>query len=429
MLSLWNSRRGKRALLALPALATLACSDLTNLEQEDPSQILARDAYAPQNAQLLVNGAIGDFECAFHRYVVAAGLLGDELVNAFPHTANYDYDRRTHPTTGVYGTAGCGSAQQPGVYTPLSVARASSDAIVGLLEGWNDAEVPNRQRLIGQSAAYAGYSLLLLGEGMCSAALNGGPELNKTQLWQEARARFDKTIAAATAPNDATTLNFARLGRARTLLNLGDLAAAATDAAQIPANFVVNALAADGTGARRQNMVFIHIIQSSFSSVDPTFENVTFEGVRDPRVDVVNTGRIGGDNRTPLRQARKYASAAAPIPIARTAEAQLIVAEQRIATGDLVGAVAIINALHRAVGIPEYDGTGKTAAEVRAQVLEERRRELFLEGQRLGDMNRYNLPLIPAVGTPFPAGGSYGDQRCFPLPDVERNNNPNIPNN
>ena len=30
------------------------------------------------------------------------------------------------------------------------------------------------------------------------------------------------------------------------------------------------------------------------------------------------------------------------------------------------------------------------------------------------------------MGTDTIGGGTYGDQRCFPLPDIERNNNPNI---
>lgn len=43
-------------------------------------------------------------------------------------------------------------------------------------------------------------------------------------------------------------------------------------------------------------------------------------------------------------------------------------------------------------------------------------------------MIRYGLPPFPAPGTPFPiAGGFFGDQVCFPLPAVERLNNPNIP--
>jgi starch-binding outer membrane protein, SusD/RagB family len=63
-----------------------------------------------------------------------------------------------------------------------------------------------------------------------------------------------------------------------------------------------------------------------------------------------------------------------------------------------------------------------------AQLVEERRRELFLEGRRLWDVRRLDLPLVPAPGEPYEiGGGEYGAQRCFPLPDVERNNNPNIP--
>ena len=33
----------------------------------------------------------------------------------------------------------------------------------------------------------------------------------------------------------------------------------------------------------------------------------------------------------------------------------------------------------------------------------------------------------PAPGAPYPqGGGTFGDMRCFPLPAIERNNNPNI---
>ena len=60
------------------------------------------------------------------------------------------------------------------------------------------------------------------------------------------------------------------------------------------------------------------------------------------------------------------------------------------------------------------------------QVIEERRRELWLEGQRFFDIRRLNLELEPAPGEPYRHGGFYGDTRCLPLPDVERRNNPNI---
>jgi hypothetical protein len=443
----WMRRSLRCAVAVFPlAVVMIACDDLTNLEQENPSQILANDAYVPRNAALLVNGSIGDFECAFFRYTTAAGLLGDELVNAFANTTTDHYDRRSHPLTGSYA-GDCGGAQNPGVYTSLSVARASADTVLARLQEWTDAEMPtgvNRTQLIGQAAAYAGYSLILLGEGMCSAAINVGPELTPEQLFGEAQTRFNTAITAATTANDTITLRLARLGLARSLMNLAfvdtptnpndpDLtlvAQAGALAAQIPAGFAVNAVAlATGTN-RQQNIVFAHsggTGSTNFSSVDATFDSLRFGGVLDPRVPVLNTGVVGADNQTIVRQQRKYASLGSPIPFARSTEARLIEAEAKALANDLDGAVTIINALHTAAGIPAYDGTGKTQAEVLAQVREERRRELFLEGHRLGDMRRLNLPLIPAVGATFPRGGIYGDQRCFPLPAVERNNNPNIP--
>src|SRR6185436_11816496 len=100
-------------------------------------------------------------------------------------------------------------------------ARASGDTVAAKLRGWTDAEVPagvSRVKLIGQAAAYTGYSILLLGESMCSAAINIGPELTPAQLFAEAKMRFDSAVVAATAANDPPTLNLALLGRARTLL-------------------------------------------------------------------------------------------------------------------------------------------------------------------------------------------------------------------
>jgi hypothetical protein len=63
---------------------------------------------------------------------------------------------------------------------------------------------------------------------------------------------------------------------------------------------------------------------------------------------------------------------------------------------------------------------------VKAQIPEERRRELFLESHRMCDTIRCNLPLVPAAGATFHAGGTYGNQKCLPLPDIERLNNPNL---
>jgi O-6-methylguanine DNA methyltransferase len=158
------SSRARRSPLAACAYAALslvllACGDIFSLKQENPGQLSTETLYVPANAQLLTNGAIADFECAFARYVVGSGLLMDELITAIANTANYDYERRTIQSNAAgYGTNTCGGTnQQPGIYTNLSIARAVADTAMAKMEGWTDAEVPNRTRLIGQLAAHAGH--------------------------------------------------------------------------------------------------------------------------------------------------------------------------------------------------------------------------------------------------------------------------------
>src|SRR5438552_5280973 len=112
--------------IALPVAAGIAavgCRELTSLQQSNPGSLTAASTYVPANALLLVNGAIGDFECAFSRYVVGTAIFTDELSTAISNTTNFDYDRRTLATNSTYGTATCGSNQQPPIYTTLSTAR------------------------------------------------------------------------------------------------------------------------------------------------------------------------------------------------------------------------------------------------------------------------------------------------------------------
>ena len=408
---------------AMAIVMTSACRDITRLQQSNPGQ-LGPDVFSPDNADLIVNSARGDFECAFNEYVVTSGLFVDELANAISFFSNFDLDRRTITADSPYGTADCTFQQTPGVYTPLSVARASNDTAVAHLEGWTDEQVPDRSKLIGEASAYAGYSLVLLGESMCSAALNLGPELTPAQLFAEAQTRFDTAVAAATRASDAQTLNFALLGRARTELDLGNSAAAATDAALIPPGFEVD-IDHDATATRRQNLVWVHTQLAQFSSVDTSIQNRYAELPHDPRIAVTSTGALGSDGFTTVVFPNKDADATSPQAVAKYAEAQLIIAENDANTGQFSAAVTILDALRTAAGQPAYSGA-LTKPAVMADVVEQRRRSLFLEGHRLGDIRRLGLPMSPATGAPYVSGGTYGDQSCFPLPNVERINNPNI---
>jgi hypothetical protein len=415
--------RAALSMLAL-LLVAAACRDITSLQQSNPGTLSTGTVFVPANAQLIVNSAQGDFECAYNDYVVGSALFVDELANAISNSANFDLDRRSMTPSHPYGTANCTGQQIPGVYTPLAAARASNDTAVAFLQGLTDAQVPARTKLICVASTYAGFSLILLGEGSCTVAINLGPELTPAQIFAEAKKRFDAAIAAATSAGDTQTLNLALLGRARAQLDLGNSAGAATDAALIPAGFVVN-IGHDATVPRRQNLVFIHTQQSNFSSVDTSIQNA-YAASKDPRIAVTLTTTKSSANNTLIAFPNKDATVTTPQALAKYSEAQLIIAENFTNTGNLDGAVAIINTLEAANGQPAFAPSPQTKAAVLAQIIEERRREFFLEGHRLGDLRRYNLPPSPMAGAPYVNGGVYGTQSCFPLPDVERINNPTL---
>lgn len=426
-LPLTNWKRLRAAcLLALTAGIASGCSGALDrlLSADSPSRVPAETLDEPRNASLAVSSAVTDFECALANYVVATGALGNEIADDNLSAQLWGYDRRDVPAgggiSGVYSTSTCTSGNV-GLYTPLSTARYQADHVLENLEGWTDADVPNRASLIARAAAYAGYAYVLAGEGLCSAAFDVGPELAPPQILALAEQRFTRAIAAAQASGNTEMLNMARVGRARTLLNLGKAAEALADAQLVPAGFAVNATYSDNS-VRRYNRVYAAINRDATFTIQEDFRDVRTAGSPDPRVPVSFAGRNGSDQVTPLWVQNKYTSLSAPIPIARSAEAQLIVAE---VTGGQT-AVNIINALRARAGLPAFSSSDET--EIRKQVIAERQRELFLESQHLADLRRYSLPFLPATGTPYPpkAGGFYGSLTCLPLPDVERLNNPNI---
>jgi hypothetical protein len=407
------------ASLVLLATAT-ACDQVDRLLTVQSPSILSEEQYLqPANAALIAASAVSDYECALGGYVVAAGLASGELLDGTQTAARWSYDRRdVLPTDALYATSGC---EGIGVYTPMSTARYTNDLVVRQLESWTDAQVPNRQRLIAQASAFAGFSLIHLAEGFCSCAIDVGPELTTDQAFDQAIARFDKAIALATQINDQVLLNLALVGRARARLGRGNRAGAAEDAARVPVGFVFNTTT-DNNAPRRQNRIFAQNNAGFAVNVAPTYRALTTGGRPDPRVLVTDGGRNTTDQAGRLWLQNKYTSLTAVNPVATGIEAQLIVAEVR-GSGE---GVAILNALRARAGVALPALSAAEIAAFQATVIEERRRELFLQGQQWFDQKRLSLPQTPAAGTPYPKGGSYGNQRCWPLPDAERLANPNF---
>jgi hypothetical protein len=419
-----------RPLPLLGALAVLVlggCEALDRLLSVEPQDRVPASAIesSPANAQLLANGAIADFDCAFGAYVVMGGLIGEELDDTRPLIDRRSYDQRTHTSKDrLYAVSRCESV---GIYTPLQTARISAERVLQLLESWSDAEVPQRATLIATMQPYAGYGALLLGEGFCTTVMSTldanrnvvyGGEISRDSAFKVAEARLTAAITAAEAAGANNLLNFALVGRARARLHLGNFSGARSDAMRVPPGFTYS-MTASTSSLRRQNRVFAQERTSSMTSV-----GVLFRSLADPRVVVTDTRQRSprGDS---IYHQNKYTSASSPIRIASGAEAQLIVAESDIVTGtasSLQNAAAIVNAFRARGNQPPLSSADK--ATLRAALIDQRRRELFLEGQHLGDIIRFDVTLTPAAGTRFPGGGVYGSQKCLALPDVERQNNP-----
>ena len=418
-------RRGRSltvAIIAFLALTTtIACDSIIDVKLGD--RVEESTLEGPDAAPLLATSVQATFECAYSGYQHAMGLFADEL-NSMGNTVIYSYDRRDpSPAGGFVGVYADGDCASPGVYKPLSSARWFADNVSEKLRNWTDAEVPGRTGLMAATVAYSGYSLVLLGESMCSAAIDEGPELTQADLFGLAEQRFTEAFEVAASAGAGDIQNLALVGRARARLNMGNTSGATSDAAQVPAGFVYSATydGATPTNSERRNEVAYSINTVAGTGLDPSFWNVEWEGVADPRVASVSRGltTLGVEHVLQL----KYADITSPIPIARWAEAQLIMAE--VAGGQT--AVDIINTLHARAGIPPYDATARSEADIQAHLIEERRRELFLEGHRAYDRARFGVPLMPPAGSPYRWGGVHGSAVCFPLPNVERDNNPNIP--
>src|SRR6266571_4285799 len=374
------------AILALGLLGTAAGCDLFNsaLEVQNPGNIPASELEKPEDALLLANGAIADFECAAGAYAVMGGLITDELIDATQTADRFPYERRRMTSSDArYAVNTCVGL---GVYTPLQTARFSALNVLSLLQRWTDAQVPGRDTLIVTLQAYEGYSLVLLGEGFCTMVVSTldasrqpvyGTEISRDSVFNLAVGYFSDAMTGATTTGQTAILNMARVGRARAYADLGQLVAANADAQLVDPGFV-KYVTASSISARRNNRVW----QENSATSDNTTLDSVFTDMNDPRVKFSDKLRnsVTGYH---LYQQLKYPQSSSSIRLASWDEAQLIIAEADLAANDFIHADSIIT-IFRKRGSDTTTITSVDPATVKFALFDQRRRELFLEGQHLG---------------------------------------------
>ncbi|MES2521708.1 MAG: RagB/SusD family nutrient uptake outer membrane protein [Gemmatimonadota bacterium] len=417
--------RIRRAVLVGSLTALGACNNL--LEVDVPGRVTSDALADPGVAPILHAAALQSAQCAIAQYVATGGMLSGEYISANGFVDNHPWEWRgiVEIQNAPGSCPGNRATTSMGYYTPMQQARFQLEDQAKRLESFTDAQVPGRQQLLAEAYAYVGYMYTMLAEGMCELAIDGGPKLTPAQVFAIAETRFTSAITTASAlpvnANSTSILNMARVGRARTRLNLGNLTGAAADATLVPAGFVRNAEFSE-TAPVRENRLYNLTVRNDFLSVHPDYRGLTVNGVADPRVRVNNMNRIGPDNATPIWQQQKFTgSGAVSLPIASYAEAQLILAET--STGQAaIDAMNRVRALSNIAPLPAFTA----GTDVGALVLEERRRQLFSEGHRYNDMLRKKLPFQMGTNGVNRKGQIFSNMTCIPLPFVETRNNPNF---
>jgi hypothetical protein len=443
-----HTLRGSRAaalVVALGASASLTgCGDW--LEVTNPGAIEPPALENTEYLQLMYDGAIGDFQPAYAWTALFSGAFTDELRMHHAFFENLEIDqRRVSENNGTYALA---------VFNGLHRARFMADSVSGRYRALLGDTVSHDLRY-GKLLAYAGYSYALLGENLCQTRIDAtGAPLQPNELFAQAITRFEDAIAAATVARTRASnivsaevrarviagadsvINMSRVGAARSALNRGDMASAigyaqavtpafdAPDAFQWDAHYRQGASFAE---TRRTGNPFWEFISAGGSWV--SVSGTPFEDLGDPRVTrgtepVPTASGTWWVPRSPPSFSTYDGSpegalfeSTSSIRLASAIEARYILAE---AQGNTPANVDFVNA-QRAIGNQD-PLVNPTDAEYMAALREQRSREFFIDGHRLGDLRRYEavhgIDLWP-TGPMYGGTTTFGDQKCWPTPVSE----------
>ena len=417
MTNLPRSIRGA-ILASVAALGLASC----NMDVTNPSVIDAGTFDPTSDGRTLALSAQTNFFIAFQSVALYGGLISDELWTGAIRLQTNRLASRTF----------LGSDDiNADFFAPLSLAVASNEnAVTALAKGANAASDVN----LARASMNLGFALDLMAESMCSGVIQGGPELSDTQLLDTAVAALTKavTTAAAAGGDGSDIVNQANVGLARAYLQLGDFTNAAATAALVPSDFVANVVttANVSTQGTLGNQLFGNTVGQQL--VAPQRYRLG-----DPRMPIDSTQPGSTLNGVPYIIQTKFTSYGDPIRLASGLEAQYIGAEAALlGSGDTGPALALIAARRTAGGEGAFGGG--TNVVIFQELLNQRARDFWMEGKKLGDLRRglqdfpsLSLPavLTDPVGATFytsVGGGTFGSTFCAPIPPEETNANPNF---
>ena len=343
---------------------------------------------------------------------------------------------------------------------------------------------------LATALVFAGYSLVVMGEMMCQSVISydtdepSGTVLGQVEIFDAAIPFLTDGLGVASGAGEDDLADLARTGLARASLGRGNWADAASWGNLVTSGFEWWLEYVDISGGRNplQNTShgsnFTLGIHPWFTGTHPSFDGTGFDfkdndviaPQTDPRIQHWTRDRQGHNGLTPLYklfQGLRYSeytgetiaptSVACPlctgideddfedfllvnrgtdILLADYTEAQHHRNEGLVMPGGNDAAVLTFVNTRRAVG-NQAALVGVTGQTLITELRNQRGRDLFMGGFRLGDLRRWtrydagNGPF--AAGSYFPTGThpnaiweGYGAWTCYPIPLSEYTGNPNL---
>jgi starch-binding outer membrane protein, SusD/RagB family len=380
---------------SIAAAAAVLFAAGCDLGVTNPAQIEATDLETPAAVPAIVNGARGSFGLwttinGGGGIYTASAMLAGELT----HAGSWVPLREI--SNGVPGN------ESPENQSHWNMSQARWQAEDAIVKAQRLVENPAGNQWVALAMAYAGFSNRVMGELFCDAVIDGGELQPHTAFSERAIGHFTSAVQVAQAGghNDLRLASLA--GRAQARMMVNQWTEAAADAAQVPTAFVYSHIHSENSGSehngvhnwayRGDNGFQLTVWGTPFAQWGrETTGTVQSEG--DPRAtftvmrNAAGNAVLGGDNRRPFWRADKYPARTTGIPLAKGTEMRLIEAEAALRTGNVAGAVALMNQVRtfRQLSAVSAD----TPAEAWALLVRERGLELWLEGRRLGDLRRW----------------------------------------
>jgi tetratricopeptide (TPR) repeat protein len=441
--------RGLRLAAAGLVLAVGACSFDEILSVQNPDE-LPEEALDnnPSFIDVLVTGVRGDFASMLDDpFIWRGSMFTDETLTGI----NWEQTARLNERIVQFDE---GDADL--MFTEISRALSQADSVSGRIKQL--IANPQNDGRLGFTLAYAGYSYIMLADAMCEATINVSSEVYQPlQLYQIAVDRFNEALPIAQTAGDDDVVNMIYVGLSRAHLNLGNWTEAMNAAEVVPEDFrwyaeykqpeVENVVAGRTQGSNHSLSVHPHFLANPDeygTDYDQTAD------LTDPRVQHYPEWRLGHNRLTQIytpyaplmwenyngatvadgeepADLQTIEADGADIAFSSGLEARHNYMEAMLASGGGEGDVLTFVNERRAFG--NQDPVSLTGDELKMELRDQRGRDLFLAGYRLGDLRRWlrnGDDMFPSGPHPVTEWGDYGDATCFPIPIEEYEGNPNL---